>query len=103
MKNKFPDYSICIYSEGKVRDFRKLFFENVHFSLNDNIENTFHDLVTSKVLVTAKSSFSYTAALLSTNIVYYIPFWCEPLDNWLMFDNLELWLKEFDQKVDYRE
>jgi len=51
----------------------------------------------------SKSSFSYSAALLSTNIVYYIPFWHKTLDNWLTIDNLELWLEEFDQKYDYRK
>ncbi len=86
LKNKFPDYSICIYSEGKIKDFRKLFFKNVHFSLNDCIENSFHNLVTSKVLVSSKSSFSYSAALLSTNIVYYIPFWHYPLDEWIIIE-----------------
>ncbi|KKL26138.1 hypothetical protein LCGC14_2398290 [marine sediment metagenome] len=103
LKNTYPDYSICIHSQGKINDFKELFFENVHFSLNDSIDNTFHNLVTSKILVMSKSSFSYSAALLSTNIVYYIPFWHKTLDNWLTIDNLELWLEEFDQKYDYRK
>ena len=79
---KYPCDIITIFSEGKIDDFHELKQERVHFKLNDSIEESFHSLVTAKVLVMAKSSFSYSAALLNQNIVYYIPFWHQPLKNW---------------------
>ena len=79
---KYPYDIITIFSEGKIEDFHELQQERVHFKLNDSIEESFHSLVTAKVLVTAKSSFSYSAALLNENIVYYIPFWHKPLKKW---------------------
>lgn len=79
---KYPYDTITIFSEGKIDDFHELQQERVHFKLNDSIEESFHSLVTAKVLVMAKSSFSYSAALLNQNIVYYIPFWHKPLKKW---------------------
>lgn len=84
LKNKYPQYSICIYSEGNLDDFEQLFSQNVYFCLNETIEKTFHSLVRAKVLVTAKSSLSYSAALLNTNTIYYLPFWHHPLKDWIV-------------------
>ena len=82
LKQKYPKYKICIYSEGKLEDFKELYLDNVYFCLNKSITLTFHNLVKAKVLVTAKSSFSYCAALLSDEEVYYIPFSHKPLKHW---------------------
>ena len=79
---KYPSDIITIFSEGKIEDFHELQQERVIFQLNDTIEESFHSLVCAKVLVMAKSSFSYSAALLNQNIVYYIPFWHKPLKKW---------------------
>ena len=79
---KYPNQTITIFSEGKIEDFHELQLERVDFKLNTTIEESFHSLVTAKILITAKSSFSYSAALLNQNIVYYIPFWHKPLKNW---------------------
>ena len=73
LREKYPNYNICIYSEGSVDDFKELKNLNVHFALNDDIKKTFHDLVTAKILVTTVSSFSYAAALLSEGAIYYLP------------------------------
>jgi hypothetical protein len=82
LKKMYPNYRICIFSQGKISDFKKLFLEGVYFDLNNTIENTFHLMVTAKVLVTSISSFSYCAALLNENTIYYIPFWSYPLKRW---------------------
>jgi len=81
-KCKYPHYKIGIYSVGQERDFGGLNLENIYFCLNEDIEKSFHDLVTAKILVTSKSSFSYSAALLSEGDIYYLPFWHRPLSQW---------------------
>ena len=80
--SKYPRYTIGIYSEAIESDFKILKLPQVTFKLNLNLINTFHELVTSKILVMSKSSFSYSAGILSNGIVYYIPFWHKPLDHW---------------------
>lgn len=82
---KYPNDIITIFSEGTIDEFRDLQQDRIVFQLNDSIEETFHSLVTAKVLVTAKSSFSYCAALLNKNEVYYMPFWHNPLKHWNIF------------------
>ena len=81
---KYPDYKITIYSEGNINDFNELINDRVLFSLNKNIEDTYHSLVTAKVLVIAKSAFSYSAAMLNENIIYYMDFPYKPLDHWII-------------------
>jgi len=61
--------------------------------LNGDLEKTFHDMVTAKVLVTSKSSLSYAAALLSVNAIYYIPFWMKPLSRWRVIEERPLMVR----------
>lgn len=79
---KYPDYNINVFSEGKEEDFNELRHERVSLKLNVDIETTFHSLVSAKVLVMAKSSFSYCAAILNTNTIFYLDFWNKPLAHW---------------------
>jgi hypothetical protein len=37
----------------------------------------------------AKSSFSYSAAILNPNKIYYINFWHKPLNHWVKIINLK--------------
>lgn len=82
LQEKYPDYAITIFSEGKNSDFAELVSDNITLKLNGSVTDTFHSLVTAKVLVTAKSSLSYSAAILNENTVYYQDFWHKPLDHW---------------------
>ena len=79
---KYPDYNIVIFSEGSIENFNDLNGKNLSFRLNKSIEETFHSFVSAKVLVTAKSSFSYSAAILNSNEIYYSDFWHKPFKNW---------------------
>jgi hypothetical protein len=79
---KYPDYNVIIYSEGKEADFSEIASDKTQFRLNETLTDTFHGLVTAKVLVMAKSSLSYAAAILNENTVYYQDFWHKPLDHW---------------------
>lgn len=71
-----------IYSQGVEGDFQELASEDTTFHLNEKVLDTFTDLVFADVLVTTRSSFSYTAALLNSKDIYYLPFWHPPRDHW---------------------
>lgn len=80
---KYPTNNIVIFSEGSEKNFSELNGKNLSFRLNKSIEETFHSLVSAKILVTAISSFSYSAAILNPNEIYFIKSpWHNPLKNW---------------------
>jgi hypothetical protein len=83
LKIKYPLRTITVFSEGKREDFNKFGLEEKYIVLNKDVCETFHSLVSSKIFVMAKSNFSYCAALLNENTVYYNDFWHRPLDHWL--------------------
>lgn len=87
---KYPSFNIVIFSEGSIENFNELNGKNLSFKLNKSIEETFHSFVTAKILVTSKSSFSYSAAILNSNKIYYINFWHKPLKNWIIISDLSL-------------
>lgn len=88
LKKKHPSYNITIFSQGKIDDFKELELEDSQFNLNVDIKETFHSLVSAKVLVTSKSSFSYAAAILNENVIYYENFWHKPFEHWLKRETL---------------
>lgn len=84
IRNEYKQKKVFhIYSQGDINDFLRFQSEDVIFHLNDSIEDTFYDMVTSDILVMSKSSFSYSAALLSDGIIYYLPFWHKGANKWL--------------------
>jgi len=86
LRTQYPTSRITLYSEGHAKDFEDLLaLGPIQLVLNGDIRTTFHSLVTAKILVTSKSSFSYAAALLQKNTVYYMPFWHHPLSFWKSF------------------
>jgi len=76
-----------IMSQGEQHKFKLIskYFKNVKFHLNTPVETTFHQMVIADVLVTSKSSLSYTAALLSDNKIYYKKFWHKGSNKWIHF------------------
>jgi hypothetical protein len=82
LQKEYPSYTITLHSQGNLADFSDLLGENITSKLNEDIRQTFHSFVTAKVLVTAKSSLSYSAAILNEGTVYYQEFWHKPLDGW---------------------
>jgi len=89
LQEKYPVYKITIFSEGKYEDFKKLSLDETCFRLNTDIFETFHSLVSSKVLIMGFSSFSYSAGIISSNIVYhYDAFWHNKLNHWLKISDL---------------
>ena len=89
IKIKYPSYTVTIFSEGVYEDFKTIGLDIDCFRLNQDIFETFHSLVTAKVLIQAKSSFSYAAGILNSNTVYFMDgFWHNKLDDWLSIDSL---------------
>jgi hypothetical protein len=74
---------VYIYSQGEEKDFVGFKELNAVLCLNEDEFITFDNLVHADILVTAKSSFSYVAALLNKGIVFYEPFWHKPLPSWI--------------------
>lgn len=77
-----------IYSQGNPEHFKIYEAQDVVLHIDESLEDTFTGMVLADVLVTAASSLSYTAGLLSEGIVYYIPFWHAPLPHWISVDTL---------------
>ena len=88
LQTKYPQYKITIVSEGCLDDFKDFHLSDDCFLLNGDITIAFHTMVSSKILIMSKSSFSYTAALLNPNQIYYMNFWHKPLDHWLSINDL---------------
>ncbi len=79
---------IHIYSQGDEEEFKKTFNgPDIVFHINESIEETFAGMVLADALVTATSSFSYVAGLLSEGTVYYFDhgssYRHRPLPNWI--------------------
>lgn len=80
LKKKYTNYKFHIYSQGDKKDFD--FDDDIILHLNESVEDTFIDFVYADALVIAPSSFSYSAALISNGIIYYINSYHKPLSNW---------------------
>jgi len=77
-----------LYSQGNNENFDLFKADDLVLHLDESIEDTFLGMVLAEVLVTGASSFSYTAGLLSDGVVYYMPFWHEPLPHWISIKTL---------------
>ena len=77
-----------IQSQGKVENFKQYQAPDVVLHLNESVEDSFIPMVLADVLVTSPSSYSYTAAILSEGIVYYMQFWHPPLPGWKLITEL---------------
>ncbi len=83
LENKKLRFQLNIFSEGNSSDFEEFSKYKPVFFLNEDEFKTFHSLVKADILVMAKSSFSYVAALLNEGIVIYERFWHKPLKSWV--------------------
>ena len=81
-----PPQEASLYSQGDISDFYELEDLNIKYHLNDCPFTTFHNLTIPDILVLAKSSFSYSAALFSNAIKIYQPFWHKPQTDWVVTD-----------------
>jgi hypothetical protein len=74
-----------IYSQGKAEDFADLAAPtDVEFHINGELLETYNGMLLSDSLVLSRSSFSYSAALLTDAKVYYTHFWHPPASHWVV-------------------
>lgn len=73
-----------IYSTGNPEDFKMYKNFPIQLHINETIPQTFLGMTFADFLITARSSFSYTAALLSRGTVIYNRFWHPPRKHWLV-------------------
>lgn len=82
-KQVFHIYS-QINANVLIEEFKPLMaIENIVYHFNESLFESFIGMVAADILVTSKSSFSYTAALLTEGTVYYLPFWHCPAASWI--------------------
>lgn len=79
---------ITIYSEGTSEDFIEFAGMACILKLNGDPLDAVRAMASADVLVVAKSSFSYVAALLSSGLVIYEPFWHAPREGWVNMEKL---------------
>jgi hypothetical protein len=72
-----------VYSEGSEDDLGAI-RNRAEMHLDGDVFDCLHSLISADIFVMAKSSFSYTAALLSRGVVIYTPFWHSPLQQWII-------------------
>ena len=82
--------AIYLFSQGEISDFQEFKkFENLHFCLDMNAQDSFLHMVNADLLISSKSSFSYKPALLSKGIkVCPKNFWhgYPDFQDWIMVD-----------------
>jgi hypothetical protein len=77
-----------IYSQGNSDNFRIYEAEDTILHINESLEDTYIGMVLADVLVTGRSSLSYTAGYLSDGIVYYTSYAHAPLPHWIPIEKL---------------
>ena len=84
LRQKYKDKKLLfhIYSQGNIEDFIKYNANDTILKINMNLFDTFKEMVGANALIMSKSSFSYTAAILSDGDIYYLNFWHPPMKHW---------------------
>jgi hypothetical protein len=78
-----------IYSQGMLDSFKCFEKDDIILHINEDLFSTYTGLVAGDILVTSASAFSYSAALISDGIIYYLPcwHWHPPLNGWIVCEN----------------
>jgi hypothetical protein len=79
-------FQVHVLSEGREDDFGELRDIMPRWHLNSCAIEAFDRLVRADILIAAKSSFSYAAALLNSGVIFYDPFWHKPMSHWIVND-----------------
>ena len=80
-----------IYSQGSPSDFSIYTADapDTELHINDTVLETFSGLAFADCLIASRSSFSYTAAILSKGVIFYKRFWHKPANHWVIGDNVQ--------------
>ncbi len=83
---KDKDLHFNIISQGSISNFECFISDNITLHLDTDLSHSFILMVESDLLITAPSSLSYVAALLSDKEIYYYKYFSKhdysPLDHW---------------------
>lgn len=82
-----PNAIIHIYSqltnnEREFEVYKSISEDRIVLHIDEELNKTFISMVYANVLLMSPSSLSYTAAVLSDNTIYYIPYCSPPLSHW---------------------
>lgn len=75
INEKFDDYELHVFSEGKKDQFKTLNKHKPIFHLSEDKFETFNKMTKCDALITGKSGYSYFASILSEAKIFAIPFW----------------------------
>lgn len=79
---------IRIFTNQSDQDLEALLGDLAILDSTTNVFDAFNSMANAKVLVMAKSSLSYVAAMLCEGTVYYEKFWHPPMKDWIPLSKL---------------
>jgi hypothetical protein len=82
---KDKDIQFHIYSQGEEKKFEQYKNRDTIFHINEDVVPTYIGMVAADILVTSRSSMSYSAAIINENQIYFLDFWHPPLKHWRVF------------------
>lgn len=74
-----------VYSQGTVEDFAEFAEFDAELRIDTPLFEDVDRMATADVLLVAKSALSYVAAIYSTGVKLFQPFWVEPLPGWIAY------------------
>lgn len=90
MLRPFGPLRALVFSQGDGDpDFEPLISLGCELRCDEDPVSSLRELARSDVLLTAKSSFSYVAGLVSAGTVLYEPFWHNKLPHWIGIDDTD--------------
>ena len=87
IRKNYINNKFYIVSEGNILNFNNFIADDITLYINEDPCSSFIYMVMSDILVMSKSSFSYSAALLNENIVFYPKdFWHKKASHWKIYE-----------------
>jgi hypothetical protein len=77
---------VHLFSDGDPAGFQDFADRGISVHVSGSTFSAFHHLASADILIMAKSSFSYVAALLCDGIKVYEKFWHKPLPDWIRIE-----------------
>jgi hypothetical protein len=82
IRKKHSNAVFHICSDGRTELFANFVADDTILHINEPVTQTFRMMVFANILVTSKSTFSYTAALFNPNEIVYTRCWHSPETHW---------------------
>lgn len=75
-------YSQLTNNEREFEIYKSISEDKIVLHIDEELNKTFTSMVYANAFLMSPSSLSYTAAIISDNIIYYIPYCSPPLSHW---------------------